>query len=452
MKILAWVLALFTLASCGVVYTSPYVRKTDTAEAKIGNINIVELTADSVRQANLSHYTPRKLPKAYSSVSRFSTGKVDVSGIPDAILSPQPKPRQSKLSLPPNGSIKPYRIGVTDVLLLATPGSASGLEALPGLLAAQTSRQGYTVQDDGSISIPDVGRVQLAGLTLDEAEAEVFRILVSSQVDPTFSLEIVEFNSQRATIGGEIGNVGLIPITLKPLYLEEALAQAGGPTIAPEFSTIRIYREGGLYEIPLADLRSMKVLKKVRLQDEDLVYVDADYDLNKARAYFAEQIQLRDMRRSEQDLALSKMQRQLDIRQTQLDDARANFSAKLGLEAVERDYVFLVGELNQSRAALPFEIKTTLAQVLFEGGGVSSTVGDMAEIFVLRSSGKTLGAGVTAYHLDASNVVNLVLATQLELRPNDIIFVSEQPITKWNRSVEQLFPSLITQVVAAGAN
>ncbi|WP_323770758.1 hypothetical protein [Antarctobacter sp.] len=48
-------------------------------------------------------------------------------------------------------------------MLLATRGAASTIEQLSGLLAAQNQRQGYTVRDDGSIAILEIGAVQLGG-------------------------------------------------------------------------------------------------------------------------------------------------------------------------------------------------------------------------------------------------------------------------------------------------
>jgi polysaccharide export outer membrane protein len=59
---------------------------------------------------------------------------------------------------------------------------------------------------------------------------------------------------------------------------------------------------------------------------------------------------------------------------------------------------------------------------------------------------------VVAWHLDASNVVNMVLATRFELRPNDVVFVAEQPVTRWNRVVQQMTPSLILSGVNAATN
>jgi polysaccharide export outer membrane protein len=68
---------------------------------------------------------------------------------------------------------------------------------------------------------------------------------------------------------------------------------------------------------------------------------------------------------------------------------------------------------------------------------------------VLRSLGGA--TAVTAYHLDARNAVNLVLATRFEMRPNDIVFVEEQPITKWNRALQQAFPTLLNTAAARAA-
>ena len=49
---------------------------------------------------------------------------------------------------------------------------------------------------------------------------------------------------------------------------------------------------------------------------------------------------------------------------------------------------------------------------------------------------------ITAYHLDVTNAANFLLATRLELRPKDVIFVGTQPITNWNRIISQITPSL----------
>ena len=70
-----------------------------------------------------------------------------------------------------------------------------------------------------------------------------------------------------------------------------------------------------------------------------------------------------------------------------------------------------------------------------------SQSGNPAQIYILRADGQ---GAVTAWQLDARNIANLVVATQVVMQPNDIVFIAEQPVTRWNRVVQQIVPSLIT--------
>ena len=83
----------------------------------------------------------------------------------------------------------------------------------------------------------------------------------------------------------------------------------------------------------------------------------------------------------------------------------------------------------------------------------STKTGNPAQIYVLRGSPDPRDFGaVTAWHLDARNAANITLATRMQLRPNDIVFIAEQPVTRWNRVITQITPSLITSVATAATN
>ena len=128
-----------------------------------------------------------------------------------------------------------------------------------------------------------------------------------------------------------------------------------------------------------------------------------------------------------------------------LEEQRGNFEARTGLGAEDRDYVYLAGEVvQQARFALPYNQQATLADVLYENGGFETTVGNPSEIYVLRASDNPAEFGaVTAWHLNAKNIVNMTLATQFRMHPDDIIFIEAQPITSWNRALAQTIPNLI---------
>jgi len=438
------VASLLALSGCGITYTSPKVRAKDLET----DVTVVKLDARSVSEANQLTYSPRNLPSAFFGTAGGGN-LIGAGALPRAPDVPTERPKPLVLTAPPAITPEAYKIGIGDVLLLATRGNATTVEQLSGLLAAQNQRQGYTVRDDGAIAIPEVGPVQLLGLTLQEAEDRLFQVLVGNQIDPSFSLEVAEFNSQLVAVGGAVNSAEIVPIGLRPLTLSNALTVAGGVDVRDEeFASIRIYRNGSLYQIPLQSFLERSELRDTILQDGDAVYVDTSYDLDRAFEYYKQQINVIALKASSRGTALQALSTEIGIRRQALDERRSNFKARIDLDAVERDYVYLTGEVkSQSRVALPFGRMATLADVLYDEGGFNNATGDPAEIYVLRANPYRGEGAVIAYHLNARNAANIVLATRLEMRPNDVVFIEEQPITKWGRSLQQLFPILANQAV-----
>ncbi|EAR49649.1 eps i polysaccharide export outer membrane transmembrane protein [Oceanicola granulosus HTCC2516] len=441
-----------TLGGCGVSYNSPSVQE----QVEGLPVTVVPLDSQALAFANSAPYTPRSLPAIFHQVAGSSGSVRGLGALPNAPAVPTLAPQPLELRVPPAVEPQPYEIGVGDVVLLATK-SASGstVEQLSGLLAAQSQRQGYTVRDDGAIAIPGIGQIQLAGLTLEEAEAAVFDAIVRQGVDPAFSLEVAEFNSKRVAVGGAVAAARLVPITLNTLDLGEALTAAGGVTLRDqEYASIRIYRDGTLYQIPVETFFARPELQNTVLQAGDSVYVDTNYDLDRALQFYEQQLDVTQLRSSARLQALNELQAEIALRRAALAEARANFTARADLGAEERDYVYLAGEVaEQSRFPLPYDRQASLADVLFDRGGLATATGDPTQIYVLRPSRTATGEdAVTAWHLDAGNAAALVLATKFEMRPNDILFVEAQPITKWSRALQQALPTLITTAAASVTN
>jgi len=440
------------LSGCSTIYRSPAVS---AGVSETGKVRVVSMTPETVLVANRAPYQPKTLPAVFQ-VSAGSGAGASPRGIGTLPAAPstQEAARQGlRLDPPPATDPGPYTIGVGDVVVLSTPSTQGTVAELSGLLAAQNSRNGYTVQDDGSINIPDVGRVRISGLTVDEAEALLFQRLVESQIDPSFSLEVSEFNSRRVSVGGAVGQPGVLPITLTPLTLGEALAAAGSVSVGDiDLSSVRIYRAGNMYQIPLENLYARSDLQELQLLAGDSVFVDTNYDLSRAERYFAQQIELRTATLAGRQAALDELTAEITLRRADLNERRSNFTQALELDAVERDYVYLGGEVrNQGRYTLPFDRSASLADALFEtGGGIAKETGDASEVYVLRASEDVREFGaVTAWHLDARNAANLAMAAKFQLRPDDIIFVSENPVTRWGRTIDQITPSLITAPINA---
>lgn len=443
---------IFIAATCVALAGCDAIYRTSSVQAGLGdtNVRVVPMTAETVVQANRSSFQPQTLPAVFSLTAGGGSGLRGAGALPSPTFDLETPPGNLELRVPPAVNPGPYEIGVGDVVLLSTPGGGSTVEELSGLLAAQNSRQGYTVQDDGSVNIPNVGRVRISGLTIEEAEDVLFQRLVENQFDPTFSLEISEFNSRRVSIGGAVGNPGVVPVGLSPVLLGDAIARSGGVTVPDQdFASVRIYRDGTLYQIPVTTLYENGNLLQTRLIDGDAVFVDTAFQLDQAQTYFEQQITLVGARQQARNAALNELNAEIAIRRGQLNEARSNFQLRQELGADNRDYVYLTGEVDtQSRFALPYEARANLADALFDSArGISSDAGDISQIYVLRASTdpREFGA-VTAWHLDARNAANFSLMTAFELRPDDVIFIAQQPITTWNRAISQVLPSLISSV------
>ncbi len=426
-----------SLAACG---TAPTVESGDSAA---GEVKIVAVTKETISTANASPFRPRTLPAIFRHSAGIGGTPMGAGALPSPAYDPESRPGELPTRLPDPYTPGPYAIGVGDVLLLSTPTTGDTVEALTGLLQAQNQRQGYTVQDDGAIAIPEVGRIRVAGLTLEEGEAEIFQALVGNQLDPTFSLEISEFNSQRVNVGGAVTTAAVVPITLQTPTLSQVITAAGGVDLPDQdYASIRIYRDGSIYQVPMSAYLSDPAIQNLPMKNGDSVFVDTAYDLERAAAYFAEQIELATFRQTQRAAALEQLTSEVALRRDELTERRTNFLSRVDLDAVARDYVYVAGEVGvQSRFTMPFERTASLADALFtDAGGVSSEIGTLSQLYVIRATSD--GMGVVAWHLDAQNAANLVLATRFQLRPNDVVFVLENPV----RSATRLFTLLSTGV------
>ena len=458
--------ALAVISGCGVVYTSPSV----TEGGFIGKftdlkVDVVPLTFETTLAANMMPNIPARLPLGFQPGAGGSVATPiampRLSPIPAPPSQPGVRPGSIADRLPPPAPPEPYQIGVADVLLLSVNASAATVEQLPSLISAQAQRQGFVVQDDGAIAIPDAGRVRVAGLTMQEAEAAIFQTLVSAGIDPSFSLEIAEFNSQRVAVGGEVGQPMLVPITLKPLYLTEAISAAGGMRVEDtDVARIILTREGEIYQISANRFISDPGVRQIVLREGDSLYIESEFEEERARARFQEQLAIRGEQQAQALFAIQAQQAEIQNQANAIARAQAErqtFLDRVELGAVDRGYAYIAGEVfRPQRIALPFETTANLADVLFppstSAGGIQIQYGDYSQIYVLRRPPNPEEAGsLIAFHLNADNAANLALASMFQIHPGDVVFVEEQPITAWNRVLSQTLPNLFTSIATTVA-
>ena len=88
----------------------------------------------------------------------------------------------------------------------------------------------FSVEADGTISCPLIGRTKVAGQTVQTAERTIEKLLANGFVKkPQVRIAVEKYRSQRVFVMGHVRTPGEYPFTGE-LTLLEALARAGGAT------------------------------------------------------------------------------------------------------------------------------------------------------------------------------------------------------------------------------
>jgi polysaccharide export outer membrane protein len=134
---------------------------------------------------------------------------------------------------------------------------------------------GHLVEDDGTIALTGLGRIQVAGLTRVEAEKTIeslyHKVLLK---DPIIEVKVANLT---VTVFGEVKAPGNLPLIKDRTKLVEMLGAAGGLTENANEKNIKIIRgdhnNPQVIEVDLSSIKSINDPKTV-LQSGDIVYVE----------------------------------------------------------------------------------------------------------------------------------------------------------------------------------
>jgi polysaccharide biosynthesis/export protein VpsN len=87
----------------------------------------------------------------------------------------------------------------------------------------------FQVASDGTVDIPYVHRLKVAGLEPQEVARVVRQLLIEQRilVDPSIIVSVKEYNSKRITVLGQVQRPGSFPLT-PGMTLVQAISNAGG--------------------------------------------------------------------------------------------------------------------------------------------------------------------------------------------------------------------------------
>ncbi|MDE6283303.1 MAG: polysaccharide export protein [Muribaculaceae bacterium] len=201
--------------------------------------------------------------------------------------------------LPP---VKPVRIAPEDELYITITSAeptatahfnlpAANPAAQKDMLIYQSPRQlTYIVNTKGNIDMPQIGTIHVAGMTIEELQADLTKKISQWVDDPTVTVRMVNYH---VNVLGEVTRPGAIEVSTNRFSILDAIASAGDLTPYGERQNVLLIREeNGNQKRVLLDLTSSELLTSeyYYLQPNDYIYVkpnkvkegNAKYDSNKS--------------------------------------------------------------------------------------------------------------------------------------------------------------------------
>lgn len=254
--------------------------------------------------------------------------------------------------------------------------------ALPG----QADPYGQTIAADGTIYFPFVGRIKAAGKTVGEVRDQLSAGLVRYIRNPQVDVRVLSYRGQKVHVTGDVKTPGPLAVSDVPLTLVDAITRSGGTTDSADIQRVRLTRNNKLYVLDANRmLDSGDTTQNVMLQNGDVINVP------------------------------------------DRSDSR----------------IFVMGEVKTPIQVPMLKGRLTIADALTQSGGILDTDANPRQIYVMRGM-KDHPTTPDVYRLDMTQPDAIMLSSQFQLQPMDVVYVGTAASTTFNRVLQQVLPTIQT--------
>lgn len=157
-----------------------------------------------------------------------------------------------------------------------TLGPAIVAQSTAGSSSGNTQVMAYTVDEQGTIDFPVLGKISVGGKTRKDVAQYIKQRLIDRELvsDPIVTVEYVNMG---VNVLGEVSHPGRIDITKDHFTIVDALSYAGDMTINGNRRNILVARQvdgaNQVYTLDMTNMQSVLTSPAYYLQQNDLVYV-----------------------------------------------------------------------------------------------------------------------------------------------------------------------------------
>ena len=249
------------------------------------------------------------------------------------------------------------------------------------------------VTDEGTINIPYVGSVAVAGLDLSQIEQRIAGQLKGKAQDPQVIVEFVSDRTHTVMVSGDVKNPGRVSVLEGTRSAVDAINRAGGPFNLPAAQAEVVVRRKGQV-ILTAQYADLLAGADIGIQKNDEIVV------------------------------------------------RPNSRVFTVLGAVLKS-----GNVDLTKPNL------TLLEALGQVGGLSDERANKTGVFVFRLGDiqNIPGARARVFRLDLGQPVSIFVAQQFGMQARDVVYVTNAPLYEYNKILSAVYRTFSVVGVGTGS-